>query len=79
MNSNSRLLLLFCPLQLTIRAVKEFSQYGQHRLAQIAAQIMGVEAEHRGLGRSISSSYPMLTTMHLNPHWLSQLVTLLMC
>ncbi len=37
-----------------LAAVKEFAMYGQPGLAQIAAQIMGVEAEHRGLGRSIN-------------------------
>ncbi|MHB8599484.1 MAG: ferritin-like domain-containing protein [Ktedonobacteraceae bacterium] len=50
-----------------LAAVKEFSQYGQHRLAQIAAQIMGVEAEHRGLGRSISSSYPYADNYAFEP------------
>ena len=37
-----------------LAAVNEFSLYGQARLAQIAAQILGVEAEHRALGRSIN-------------------------
>ena len=50
-----------------LAAVKEFSQYGQHRLAQVAAQIMGVEAEHRGLGRSISSHYPYADNYAFEP------------
>lgn len=50
-----------------LAAVKEFSQYGQHRLAQIAAQIMGVEAEHRGLGRSISPDFPFADNFAFEP------------
>jgi len=50
-----------------LAAVSEFSQYGQHRLAQIAAQIMGVEAEHRGLGRSISSNFPFADNFAFEP------------
>lgn len=41
-----------------LAAVKEFAQQGQPRLAQIAAQIMGVEAEHRTLGRDIGGLDP---------------------
>jgi hypothetical protein len=36
-----------------LAAVNEFALYNQARLAQIAAQILAVEAEHRALGRSI--------------------------
>jgi len=36
-----------------LAAVKEFSQLGEHRLAQIAAQIACIESEHRALGREI--------------------------
>ena len=36
-----------------LAAVKEFSQLGEHRLAQIAAQIACIESEHRALGRAI--------------------------
>jgi hypothetical protein len=41
-----------------LAAVKEFAEQGQPGLAQIAAQIMGVEAEHRVLGRDIGSLVP---------------------
>lgn len=41
-----------------LAAVKEFAEMGQPRLAQIAAQIMGVEAEHRTLGRDIGNLIP---------------------
>ncbi len=36
-----------------LAAVKEFSILGEHRLAQIAAQIACIESEHRALGREI--------------------------
>lgn len=41
-----------------LAAVSEFAAMGQPRLAQIAAQIMGVEAEHRALGRDIGNLVP---------------------
>ncbi len=39
-----------------LAAVSEFAQYGQPRLAQIAAQIAIIEGEHRTLGISIPST-----------------------
>lgn len=50
-----------------LAAVSEFAQYGQPRLSQIAAQIMGVEAEHRALGRSISSNLPFANNFAFEP------------
>ena len=50
-----------------LAAVSEFSQYSQPRLAQIAAQIMGVEAEHRALGRSISPNLPFANNFAFEP------------
>lgn len=50
-----------------LAAVSEFSQYNQPRLAQIAAQIMGVEAEHRALGRSISPNFPFANNFAFEP------------
>ena len=41
-----------------LAAVKEFAEQGQPGLAQIAAQIMGIEAEHRVLGRDIAGLTP---------------------
>lgn len=41
-----------------LAAVKEFAEMGSPSLAQIAAQIMGVEAEHRTLGRDIGGLVP---------------------
>lgn len=39
-----------------LAAVKEFAEMGQPGLAMLAGQIATIEAEHRALGRSISSS-----------------------
>ena len=41
-----------------LAAVKEFALLGQPRLAQIAAQICGIENEHRALGRDIGGLIP---------------------
>ncbi len=41
-----------------LAAVKEFALLGQPRLAQIAAQICGIENEHRTLGRDIGGLIP---------------------
>lgn len=41
-----------------LAAVKEFCYLGQPRLAQIAAQIGGIENEHRALGRDIGGLTP---------------------
>ena len=38
-----------------LAAVSEFSQYNQPRLAQIAAQILAIESEHRALGRTLNT------------------------
>lgn len=50
-----------------LAAISEFAQYGQPRLSQIAAQIMGVEAEHRALGRSISPKFPFANNFAFEP------------
>ena len=50
-----------------LAAVNEFSLYGQSRLAQIAAQIMGIEAEHRALGRSIDPNLPFADNFAFEP------------
>ena len=50
-----------------LAADKEFALYNQPGLAQIAAQIMGVEAEHRGLGRSISPNFPFANNFAFEP------------
>jgi hypothetical protein len=50
-----------------LAAISEFAQYGQPRLAQIAGQIMGVEAEHRALGRSISPNLPFANNFAFEP------------
>lgn len=50
-----------------LAAVSEFAQYGQPGLAQIAAQIMGVESEHRALGRSISANFPYADNFAFEP------------
>jgi len=41
-----------------LAAVKEFCLLGQPGLAQIAAQICGIENEHRALGRDIGGLIP---------------------
>ncbi len=41
-----------------LAAVREFSETGQHRLAQIASQIACIESEHRALGRDIGGLDP---------------------
>ena len=41
-----------------LAAVREFSETGQHRTAQIAAQIACIESEHRALGRQIGGLEP---------------------
>lgn len=41
-----------------LAAVKEFSMLGEHRLAQIAAQVACIESEHRALGRDIAGRVP---------------------
>lgn len=41
-----------------LAAVKEFSIIGEHRLAQIAAQVACIESEHRALGRDIAGLVP---------------------
>ncbi len=41
-----------------LAAVREFSEIGEHRLAQIASQIALVESEHRVLGRAIAGLEP---------------------
>ena len=50
-----------------LAAVSEFAQYNQPGLAQVAAQIMGVEAEHRALGRSISPNFPFANNFAFEP------------
>ncbi|GCE25065.1 hypothetical protein KDA_05490 [Dictyobacter alpinus] len=42
-----------------LAAVKEFAQLGRPDLAQIAAQLAAVEAEHRVVGRSIGAMLPV--------------------
>jgi len=41
-----------------LAAVREFSETGQHRTAQIASQIACIESEHRALGRQIGGLEP---------------------
>ena len=40
-----------------LAAVRELSRQGQHRAAQIAAQIATIESEHRALGRGIAARH----------------------
>lgn len=48
--------IIFVAAYLT--AIKEFAQLGRPDLAQIAAQIGSVEAEHRAIGRAIGGMTP---------------------
>jgi Ferritin-like domain len=41
-----------------LAAMQRFAQLGQQRLAEIAGQILGVESEHRVLGRIIADDQP---------------------
>lgn len=50
-----------------LAAISEFAQYGQPALSQLAGQIMGVEAEHRALGRSISPNLPFANNFAFEP------------
>ncbi len=50
-----------------LAAVKEFADQNQTGLAQVAAQICTIEAEHRALGRSISTKIPLANNWAFTP------------
>jgi hypothetical protein len=49
-----------------LAAVRELSVHGEHRLAQIAAQIAVIESEHRALGRQILANHGISTIPNTN-------------
>lgn len=50
-----------------LAAIKEFADMGNSSLAQLAGQIVTVEAEHRALGRSIAMNIPTANNWAFTP------------